>query len=122
MSRRPFRGGYSGGYGGYPMYGGYAPYSYGFRRFRRRIIQREGDWFCGNCNIHNFASRQVCRRCGKQRDSNAHVVSAEMAAAALPPRREGDWDCPNCKFVCFLLFILIFLFVLMNELFYFFAH
>eukprot|EP00698_Gefionella_okellyi_P009948 TRINITY_DN2559_c0_g3_i1.p1 TRINITY_DN2559_c0_g3~~TRINITY_DN2559_c0_g3_i1.p1 ORF type:complete len:540 (+),score=103.99 TRINITY_DN2559_c0_g3_i1:48-1667(+) len=28
------------------------------------IMFRAGDWLCQRCNEHNFASRQICRKCG----------------------------------------------------------
>jgi len=30
---------------------------------------REGDWVCSSCGNHNFASREVCNRCGGPRTS-----------------------------------------------------
>eukprot|EP01083_Nonionella_stella_P010354 29490_1 len=45
---------------------------------------RHGDWVCPYCSDHNFASRNVCRKCGK----------------GTKPKglkgRAGDWDCPQC--------------------------
>jgi hypothetical protein len=29
---------------------------------------REGDWYCKDCNTHNFASRSQCFKCSAQRD------------------------------------------------------
>jgi len=46
---------------------------------------KEGDWMCPSCNNHNFASRQVCNRCG---------------GAKPPPEgkgQPGDWMCPMCQ-------------------------
>ncbi|CAL9750551.1 unnamed protein product [Musa acuminata subsp. burmannicoides] len=30
---------------------------------------RDGDWMCGNCNNHNFASRSICNRCKTQKEA-----------------------------------------------------
>lgn len=29
---------------------------------------REGDWYCKDCNTHNFASRSQCFKCSAARD------------------------------------------------------
>ena len=34
---------------------------------------REGDWACSKCDNINFAKRQCCNRCGKEKDSNDTV-------------------------------------------------
>ena len=44
--------------GGYQQGSGY---SGGGRK--QQIMWREGDWDCGACSAHNFASRGVCFKC-----------------------------------------------------------
>ena len=84
----------------YAPYGAYYPYgAFPMMRRRPRIRPRENDWYCATCGVHNFASRTSCRACHNQKDEKAKIVTAEMAAAAQPPRRAGDWDCPKCQFV-----------------------
>ena len=34
---------------------------------------REGDWACSKCDNINFAKRQCCNRCGKEKDSSDTV-------------------------------------------------
>ena len=34
---------------------------------------REGDWACSKCDNINFAKRQCCNRCGKEKDTNDTV-------------------------------------------------
>lgn len=51
----------------------------------REVAMKEGDWMCPSCNNHNYASRQVCNRCG---------------GARPPPEgkgQPGDWMCPMCQ-------------------------
>lgn len=42
-----------------------------------------GDWLCGSCGNHNFASRLLCNKCHRPKS----------APAAF---REGDWMCGAC--------------------------
>jgi len=60
---------------------------------------KPGDWKCGACAAHNFASRHACFRC---------FVSKEEAGIDLDPRfqsagshsqgwKPGDWTCDNCS-------------------------
>lgn len=51
----------------------------------RAVTMKEGDWMCPSCNNHNFASRQVCNRCGG--------AKAPPAGKGQP----GDWICPMCQ-------------------------
>eukprot|EP00933_Yihiella_yeosuensis_P021908 TRINITY_DN17271_c0_g1_i6.p1 TRINITY_DN17271_c0_g1~~TRINITY_DN17271_c0_g1_i6.p1 ORF type:complete len:269 (+),score=48.60 TRINITY_DN17271_c0_g1_i6:86-892(+) len=47
---------------------------------------KEGDWICPACDNHNYASREVCNRCGgpKPPPPGANV-------------KPGDWECPQCR-------------------------
>jgi hypothetical protein len=55
----PPPGGPGGGYGGGG--GGGAP----------PLNWKPGDWMCGACNTHNFASRAACFRCGAAKQADA---------------------------------------------------
>eukprot|EP00887_Chlorella_sp_A99_P006560 scaffold3.g6560.t1 len=57
-------GGYGGGgYGGGGYGGGGGSYGAAYDRPRQPQSFREGDWYCKDCNAHNFASRSECYRC-----------------------------------------------------------
>merc|ERR1739848_273720 len=43
-----------------------------------------GDWLCGACQNHNFAFREVCKRCGAPK------------ADGVVQERVGDWSCHEC--------------------------
>lgn len=45
---------------------------------------KQGDWNCGNCNAHNFASRDYCFKCNISR-----VKEIGMGLGA--DEREGVW-------------------------------
>lgn len=50
---------------------------------------REGDWMC--CGVNNFASRQMCMKCGKNRQGFMVAASSTLAlneAASAPPQSE----------------------------------
>ena len=58
---------------------------------------RPGDWNCGNCGFHNFASRRQCFKCNGENPSPA---SAAYSGPPAPSFSAGDWMCPNpsCNF------------------------
>jgi hypothetical protein len=67
---------------------------------------KSGDWIC-ECGDHNFASRQACRKCGKNKPRNEVVQSVTQGTQAVV-KKLGDWDCDDCKelnfakrFACF---------------------
>jgi hypothetical protein len=63
---------------------------------------RSGDWWCPVCQIHKFAFREDCEKCGskKTEDAMAEVdkIIKNNEEAGLPDSfRPGDWMCPQCK-------------------------
>merc|ERR1712232_448010 len=48
------------------------------------IQMKEGDWFCPNCEAHNFKRNPSCHEC------TAWKPGCEPAS--------DDWLCPKCKF------------------------
>lgn len=53
---------------------------------------RPGDWICTSCGNHNYASREVCNKCGADKPE-----SAPANLQGTPPNfRPGDWMCPSC--------------------------
>mmetsp|Transcript_4713 Transcript_4713/g.12972 ORF Transcript_4713/g.12972 Transcript_4713/m.12972 type:complete len:277 (-) Transcript_4713:98-928(-) len=52
---------------------------------------REGDWVCSSCLNHNYASRQVCNRCGAPRKEmgGAYVAGSGGYRRAPPVRPSG---------------------------------
>ncbi|KAJ3292764.1 zinc finger domain-containing protein [Rhizoclosmatium sp. JEL0117] len=79
---------------------------------------KPGDWMCGGCHKHNFASRTVCMQCGKPNENGAGgsvgvggagvvsvgggVVGAGGGGVGAwrATDRPGDWTCPNpsCRY------------------------
>ncbi|TPX57043.1 hypothetical protein SpCBS45565_g08284 [Spizellomyces sp. 'palustris'] len=49
---------------------------------------RPGDWFCPNCQFHNFASRRNCVKCSL-------TVTLPAPPRSFAPNKPGDWACPN---------------------------
>jgi hypothetical protein len=41
------------------------------------VVFRKGDWLCGQCQDHQFASNTSCRKCGKSRPVAAGEESAD---------------------------------------------
>ncbi|KAL6056359.1 Transcription initiation factor TFIID subunit 15b [Balamuthia mandrillaris] len=61
---------------------------------------RKGDWQCGSCRFHNFASRNSCKNCSSPKQFAASGPSTSggrgggaLAAGAKP----GDWWCSRCN-------------------------
>jgi len=85
-----FRGGGFGGGGGYGYQGsgfqGGGGYQHGGRTWNSDG-SKPGDWYCPSCNDLNFASREVCRKCG-----SPHPPFSDPTVGTKP----GDWFCPNC--------------------------
>ena len=46
---------------------------------------RPGDWVCGKCQAHNFASRMLCFEC------QSVITEGRIFY------RAGDWHCPTCN-------------------------
>lgn len=69
---------------------------------------RPGDWICGSCGNHNYASRDNCNKCGAPKSQQntgfggammkgGGPRSAPYGMAMQPPgMRPGDWICPSC--------------------------
>ena len=53
---------------------------------------KSGDWYCRNCNDHQFAKNTKCRMCGNPRPSN---ISSPVKPVAI--MRPGDWLCSVCS-------------------------
>lgn len=49
-----------------------------------RAVLAQGDWDCPQCGDMNFASRQVCRKCGTPHSFAASAGGLEGAAAGPP--------------------------------------
>lgn len=49
---------------------------------------KQGDWTCRFCNINNFANRNACYKCNRQR--------SETVVQNTPPK-SGDWTCNYCN-------------------------
>lgn len=56
------------------------------------ISSKPGDWIC-SCKTTNFATRTVCRKCGKNNDTT--TISNDTVKF-----KPGDWICP-CKTINF---------------------
>lgn len=54
-----------------------------------RNAVRDGDWYCKDCNFHNFARRDTCHECG---GAKGEPEVAEKRGRSLP----GDWLCDGC--------------------------
>ncbi len=50
---------------------------------------KAGDWKCPECEDHQFARNEKCRKCGAQRPAG-HTVPAKLQF------KQGDWVCPRC--------------------------
>jgi hypothetical protein len=46
-------------------------------RGAKLVVFRKGDWLCGKCQDHQFASNTSCRKCGKSRPVAAGEESAD---------------------------------------------
>lgn len=67
---------------------------------------RPGDWICpqSTCQFHNYASRQICARCGADLHDDKNLTSEAYAPfnsahhgnpiRMKAPFRYGDWICP----------------------------
>lgn len=49
-----------------------------------------GDWKCGDCAEHNFATRMTCRKCNFPKN----FTKEELDSKDFKP---GDWKCSNCS-------------------------
>lgn len=77
---------------------------------------REGDWMCGKCGNHNYASKSHCNRCQEPKPLDCGFGPAgrgkgpiQVAPYSMPPApsrptnvpasgwRVGDWICPTCN-------------------------
>ncbi|KAI8073042.1 hypothetical protein BC940DRAFT_290407 [Gongronella butleri] len=73
---------------------------------------RVGDWYCPQCNAHNFASRFQCMKCSTAKPYNPNQSAAPPApggyggppaggagpggfGAGSHPMKSGDWVCQN---------------------------
>lgn len=56
---------------------------------------KAGDWSCDQCQEHNFASRVLCRSCGKTRDGLSPDAGVETSGKPAN-WKPGDWICDNC--------------------------
>ena len=54
-------------------------------------VSKPGDWFCDDCGINNFARREICCKCKRQRAKKART--APQSSASFRP---GDWVCARC--------------------------
>jgi len=75
-------GGYQGG--GFHMRGGLQGWHSGGHPHHDT---KPGDWYCPSCNDLNFASREICRKCG-----TPHPPFSDPTIGTKP----GDWYCPSC--------------------------
>eukprot|EP00930_Biecheleria_cincta_P084028 TRINITY_DN73526_c0_g1_i1.p1 TRINITY_DN73526_c0_g1~~TRINITY_DN73526_c0_g1_i1.p1 ORF type:complete len:341 (+),score=42.21 TRINITY_DN73526_c0_g1_i1:49-1023(+) len=64
---------------------------------------KEGDWICGDCDNHNFASRQVCNRCQAPKEaprpppSRREFGGSPGGGRGAPEMKDGDWICSECS-------------------------
>ncbi|KAK8793423.1 hypothetical protein WA158_004782 [Blastocystis sp. Blastoise] len=58
---------------------------------------RVGDWFCSNCQTHNFGTRMECRKCGSLKGASEVVTESRMSSGKSEVPKQPDWDCPNCR-------------------------
>jgi len=52
-----------------------------------------GDWYCPQCNHHNFAARTICQNC-QTPNNNQNRGGGGMSRPSMLP---GDWHCPLCS-------------------------
>ncbi|TPX56535.1 hypothetical protein PhCBS80983_g04487 [Powellomyces hirtus] len=52
---------------------------------------RAGDWFCPNCQFHNFGQRRNCVKCS----FSVNISQAAGPSRPYAPAKAGDWTCPN---------------------------
>ncbi|KAI9106092.1 hypothetical protein DFS34DRAFT_46384 [Phlyctochytrium arcticum] len=59
---------------------------------------KPGDWICGSCQTHNFASRSLCFSC--QAPGRPGATSGGFGVGPATGMKPGDWLCPRptCKF------------------------
>jgi len=72
---------------------------------------KPGDWICANCQDHQYARNETCRRCGAAKPPNAAAACgalgggngfaaqplvAAAAGAAAMGGKPGDWVCQAC--------------------------
>jgi len=55
---------------------------------------REGDWVCGSCQNHNYASRAACNKCNMPKGPQQGHAAPPAAPGA---QRAGDWICSSCQ-------------------------
>jgi len=62
---------------------------------------RPGDWICGGCRAHNFASRSACFKCKQRKaggEGGGSAPAASGGGSAAPENfRSGDWMCQSCR-------------------------
>jgi len=64
---------------------------------RDEVEMRPGDWFCPECDAHNFASKRACFRCNVDKPAGAGRQGGARGSERLGPK-EADWNCPECGF------------------------
>ena len=80
---------------------------------------KPGDWYCSQCNFHNFARRNYCKECGTSRSGVAGEARDSRRGGyggggrggyggggrggygGGPRMKPGDWRCGDCNYVNF---------------------
>uniref|UniRef100_A0A1L8DJ02 RNA helicase n=1 Tax=Nyssomyia neivai TaxID=330878 RepID=A0A1L8DJ02_9DIPT len=59
---------------------------------------RAGDWTCSDCNQSNFASRDECFKCHKEKSDADTVATGDMSNGTGNKRQfsADDWKCSGC--------------------------
>ncbi|KAJ3195234.1 hypothetical protein HK101_000763 [Irineochytrium annulatum] len=60
---------------------------------------KPGDWLCGDCSYHNYASRRSCFKCSAPHPSGANLQAQPQSSSSAPGpgMKTGDWIC-TCGF------------------------
>jgi hypothetical protein len=64
---------------------------------------RPGDWICGKCNKHNYASKVSCISCNTAKALADSGIGSELSyggggGGMFPPNfKPGDWMCNKCN-------------------------
>ena len=56
---------------------------------------KEGDWYCENCNDHQFAKNTFCRLCNTPRPKNVKGSNKNFRQKSI--LKPGDWLCSVCN-------------------------